>query len=91
MSAVLANAKTAVFFRLLGFLLIHVRTDHVDIAIDTEESGTEKKELSDKDDDRMVNDSSGRQQQCHDRQDHCYDPRGKCELLFHGRWDGVKV
>ena len=91
MSAVLANAKTAVFFRLLGFLLIHVRTDHVDIAIDTEESGTEKKELSDKDDDRMVNDSSGRQQQGHDRQDHCYDPRGKCELLFHGRCESVKV
>ena len=44
----------------LGFLLVHVRLDHVDIAIDTEESGTEKKELSDKDDDRMVNDSHGR-------------------------------
>ena len=59
MSAVLANAKTAGFV-FLGFLLVHVRLDHVDIAIDTEESGTEKKELSDKDDDRMVNDSHGR-------------------------------
>ena len=51
-----------------------VRLDHVDVAIDTEESGTEKKELSYEDDDRMVDDSSGRQQQGYDREDYGYDP-----------------
>ena len=68
-----------------------MRLDYVHIAIDTEESGTEKEKLSDEDDDRMVDDSSGWKQQGYDRQDYGYDPRGKCELLFHERCESVKV
>ena len=60
-----------------------MRLDHVDVAIYTEESGTEKKELGNEDDDLMVDDSSGRQQQGYDREDYGYDPWGECEFLFH--------
>ena len=51
-----------------------MRLDYVHIAIDSEESGTEKKELGNEDDDRMVDDSSGRQQQGYNREDYGYDP-----------------